>query len=371
MQDAARRLSWNANVPYSTSFQTTNRAKINTEDLFTQFLKESADPKAYKFNICINKVNPKTVAQKEAAKEKLEATQGNKKIQAGADADDWEPLAGASHLSNMFDTIAMIKSKHPPKGHLTGFHEVSLYVNPKNSKELMILDLNRVTVWAKAIMKKGLVNLYHPPNVPGFDWDNSAPAQLSAATATVAPEPTPIPTAGLPSTPAAMPIQNKDQLHVAWDPLLGKMMAYKFHHAANQTGPAMVHPVGKVQMTHQDGPAGNQQRAGPPNDLSQAIPRPHGGGPPNPPAPQPPSSPAPFNDDASLNEYLRFVHVDPSCPKIRENLDGLGINHYSKLSLMKPKELEKGGLKVADAQALISNLKRYEHHLKKQRGCSE
>ncbi|WAR55159.1 hypothetical protein PtB15_4B779 [Puccinia triticina] len=224
---------------------------------------------------------------------------------------------------------------------------------------------------SKYPMKKGLVNLYHPLNVPGFNWDNSAPAQLSAATATVAPEPTPIPTAGLPKTSAAMPIQKAEQLHVAWDPSLGKMMAYKVHHTANQTGPAMVHPVGEVQMSHQDCLAGNQQRAGPPNDLSQAIPRPHCGGPPNPPAPQPPSSPTSFDDDASLNKYLRFVHVDPSCPKIQENLNGLGINHYRKLSLMKPKELEKVGLKVADAQALISNLKRYEHHLKKQRGCSE
>ncbi|OAV87427.1 hypothetical protein PTTG_29436 [Puccinia triticina 1-1 BBBD Race 1] len=112
-QDAAKLVTWYASIPHGCAFKSGNRATIDTDDQFTKFLEEAAEPDGYKFIVSINEVNPKTVAQREAAIEKLVVSKGKKKKSA-VDVDKWQPSAGATHSSNIIDLIALIKSKHPP-----------------------------------------------------------------------------------------------------------------------------------------------------------------------------------------------------------------------------------------------------------------
>ncbi|WAR54144.1 hypothetical protein PtB15_3B656 [Puccinia triticina] len=328
-QDAAKLVTWYASIPHGSAFKAGNRATIDTDDQFTEFLEEAAEPDGYKFIVSINEVNPKTVAQREAAIEKLEVSKGKKKKSA-VDVDEWQPLAGATHSANVIDLIALIKSKHPPNSKLTGFHELPVYINPKNPLQYMSLDPNRLANWAKAIMKPGPVNEYHPPKDPSFDWD--PPRSTAVAVPTSVIQQSPLVPTGPPTTPQV-------QFLYAWDPLTSQMKPYMAGH-----GPA---PMSQAPPLSYQSPS----NPWPTQSTSHVA--------------QPVSLPAPSDEPDGLEDYLLFTHVDPHCPKLQEGLDKLGINHYSKLYNMQSEELEEAGLKKADARALISNLKKYEHHRKK------
>ncbi|WAR61791.1 hypothetical protein PtB15_12B482 [Puccinia triticina] len=220
----------------------------------------------------------------------------------------------------------------PSELKLTGFHELPVYINPKNSLQYMSLDPNRLANWAKAIMKPGPVNEYHPPKDPSFDWD--PPQSTAVAVPTSVIQQSPLVPTGPPTTPQV-------QVLYAWDPSKSQMKPYMAGH-----GPA---PMSQAPPLSYQSP----YNPWPTQSTSHVA--------------QPVSSPAPSDEPDGLEDYLLFTHVDPDCPKLQEVLDELGINHYSKLYNMQSEELEEAGLKKADARALISNLKKYEHHLKKNR----
>ncbi|POW01976.1 hypothetical protein PSTT_12125 [Puccinia striiformis] len=352
-QEAAgnKLLLW-ATIPHSASFKASDKAKIINEGDFTRFLAQSLDPGTHQCHVSVKEIKPQKLALKEAAISKLDSSHGKRNRSDGEESDTWEASFGAVQSTDIMNAMTMILATHKPQGKITGHHEANVYINPEDPTQWMWVIHPLAGIWARAVVKGGAgVSIYRPPKVPGFDWakpgvappDAQAARTAGAANRTITPTELPA-GAGLPAAGdrATVPPHHVDDIISKWNPAVGQSMPYLPSYgylppenlATVQThghAPALIPNISQHQLAPQ---------------ADQVI-----------------SSPVPSDDEGTFNNFLRFARIKTTCPKIQQDLDTLGVDHYCKLKHFSPSNLVEAGFKPADGRQLISCVKTYECHL--------
>jgi hypothetical protein len=84
----------------------------------------------------------------------------------------------------------------------------------------------------------------------------------------------------------------------------------------------------------------------------------------------PNSSPVPYDMALDLNDYLKFVDVEPT-KQLSVVMHHFGITCYTGFAVVKPDKLEKASSKLVPARLLVSRVKEYKQHLKASRTHAE
>ncbi|KNF05709.1 hypothetical protein PSTG_01112 [Puccinia striiformis f. sp. tritici PST-78] len=333
-QEAAgnKLLLW-ATIPHSASFKASDKAKIINEGDFTRFLAQSLDPGTHQCHVSVKEIKPQKLALKAAAISKLDSSHGKRNRSDGEESDTWEASFGAVQSTDIMNAMTMILATHKPQGKITGHHEANVYINPEDPTQWMWVIHPLAGIWARAVVPKPGVA---PP-------DAQAARTAGAANRTITPTELPA-GAGLPAAGdrATVPPHHVDDIISKWNPAVGQSMPYLPSYgylppenlATVQThghAPALIPNISQHQLAPQ---------------ADQVI-----------------SSPVPSDDEGTFNNFLRFARIKTTCPKIQQDLDTLGVDHYCKLKHFSPSNLVEAGFKPADGRQLISCVKTYECHL--------
>ncbi|KNZ54097.1 uncharacterized protein VP01_3044g4 [Puccinia sorghi] len=122
-----------------------------------------------------------------------------KKREPEAD-DDQAPIpsVGGAHSAEIVANIREICAQNPPCEHLTGNHEIPVFINPKNKNQFFRITVNWVTLWTMAMTKNSDITPSNPPNSPAFTFEIYAPPLCSDCDQ-------PRQSPGVPTTPQAPP----------------------------------------------------------------------------------------------------------------------------------------------------------------------
>ncbi|POV98897.1 hypothetical protein PSTT_14131 [Puccinia striiformis] len=356
LYDEMKQVTWHASIPHGGDFAAKNKANINTQELFTNFLAECDLAGENKCLIFLEQDDPKSVARVAAAIAGLEKTQAKKSKYGPADEIedevDWAPSAGALSQANVMKIVATLRATHPPRPRLTGKHECGALVNPRNDSEFVLLTTDRLILWAQAMTVNPEVTAQVPPVSPAFDWETRSTTETRA--------PNQPPGAAIyPHTPQPMgypaPFMfNSFPPHYYGHP--PPQMGGHFAYPPSQMSPGQLgghrYALPHAPM-YPAGAASPQLAQG--SSASQAAGIPDR------------SSPAVSEEGVDLGQYLKFAHVDPTVDQVREALDTLGITHYSAFKDFSATELEEAGFKKAHARSLTTYIGRFERRLKKNR----
>ncbi|OAV98515.1 hypothetical protein PTTG_01838 [Puccinia triticina 1-1 BBBD Race 1] len=190
--------------------------------------------------------------------------------------------------------------------HLTGSHETSVFINPENPNEFFQMTPKRIAMWAKAI---------DPPKSDSFQFKTKEDQ----------PQPPP-PVPAQPQPPAAAAgVQYPIPFGLAMPP---GMFFNPMHMATSMAMPPWMN-------------------AGPGQNLSST--------------PEPPTTPP----DSSIEDFLKYAHVNPESPQVADGISTLGITHWTMFKEFKASELVSKGIPEGPARSIVSAAKKYATHLMK------
>ncbi|KAH9443893.1 hypothetical protein Pst134EB_026284 [Puccinia striiformis f. sp. tritici] len=370
LYDEMKQVTWHASIPHGGDFAAKNKANINTQELFTNFLAECDLAGENKCLIFLEQDDPKSVARVAAAIAGLEKTQAKKSKYGPADEIedevDWAPSAGALSQANVMKIVATLRATHPPRPRLTGKHECGALVNPRNDSEFVLLTTDRLILWAQAMTVNPEVTAQVPPVSPAFDWETRSTTETRAPN--VSPESNTI-TQAAPATAMGQPMPNgltpwnvspnhfQQPPGAAIYPHTPQPMGYPapfmfnsfpphyYGHPPPQMGGHFAYPPSQMSPGQLGGhryalPHAPMYPAGAASpQLAQGSSASQAAGIPD------RSSPAVSEEGVDLGQYLKFAHVDPTVDQVREALDTLGITHYSAFKDFSATELEEAGFK--------------------------
>ncbi|KNZ56851.1 hypothetical protein VP01_2301g4 [Puccinia sorghi] len=130
-------ITWEVSVPHGGPFSAKNKATINNDWVFANFIEVISMP------------DPNAAAQKNKALKMLQ-----RKHEPEAD-DDQPPIpsVGGAHSAKIVANICKICAQNPPCENLTtGNHKIPVFINPKNKNEFFWITVDRVTLWAMAMV---------------------------------------------------------------------------------------------------------------------------------------------------------------------------------------------------------------------------
>ncbi|OAV86918.1 hypothetical protein PTTG_29663 [Puccinia triticina 1-1 BBBD Race 1] len=289
------KLTWNLIILHDGPFAAAQKRRINCQETFTRFLlaAEGAS-KTLPIVCCLVQQDPNSLAQKESAYKHLRTTMdtGSSSV-ANPPADG--PSQGVQNAASLAELISQLESIPKAAPHLTGSHEGHVFINPANSNEYFNLTVGRASAWAKAIQNNpGKVTLLVPPQTVG----DLPPPPVSA-----------------PAPAAPAPVLNLFNC------------PGMFYNPMNMGTPTntmnMVSPMNMPSSLNVPAPSV-------PSQGSSSL--------------NAPRTPTPPNNTSTIEDFLRFAHVDPNSPEVQEGMTALGITHWTMFKWFDTQELHNKGI---------------------------
>ncbi|OAV86018.1 hypothetical protein PTTG_30133 [Puccinia triticina 1-1 BBBD Race 1] len=319
---------WNVIIPNGRIFSAAQKKRIDSNEIFTQFLLVAeGTPESRQIICCLVQKDPIVVAQKESAYKHLRT------MYAGPSSEETPsdgPSAGAQEAASLTDLVQQLGCIHKPAEHLTRSHEVGVFINPENPNEFFKMTPKQIAMWAKAILNSkktnpGQVTLGVPPKSDSFQFQTKE--DLPPPQAPVQP-------------PLPAPVLAAYQY-----PTKSAAFQYPTQFGFSMPPGVFFNPMQLAASNSMTGPTGPSTPEHPTRALSPITP--------------------PSGEDHSLKDFLEFAHVNPDSPGVIEGIGTLGITHWTMFKSFSFDELASRGIPEGPAQSIVSSAKKYAHHLMK------
>ncbi|OAV90998.1 hypothetical protein PTTG_28120 [Puccinia triticina 1-1 BBBD Race 1] len=161
---------WNVIIPNGRTFAAAQKKRLNSTEIFTQFLQVAeVTPKSRKIICRLVQKDPTILAQKESVYKHLRLMHAGPSSAAEDPADG--PSAGAQEAASLTDLVKELGCIHEPAEHLTGSHETSVFINPKNPNEFFQMTPKcGLLCGPKQLQNPGQVTLRIPPKSDSFQF---------------------------------------------------------------------------------------------------------------------------------------------------------------------------------------------------------
>ncbi|OAV92273.1 hypothetical protein PTTG_09479 [Puccinia triticina 1-1 BBBD Race 1] len=233
------------------------------------------------------------------------------------------PSAGAQAVSSLTNLVQELACIHKLAQHLTGSHETGVFINPKNPNEFFQMTPKQIALWAKAIRHNpSKVTLRNPPKSDSFQFKTKEDQ----------PQPPPqVPAQPPPQVPAQPPPLGPPApvLSAAVQFAMPPGMFFNPMHLATSMA---LPPLPWMNV-----------------GTSQNLPG----------TPEAPATPP----DSSIEDFLKYAHVNPESPQVVDGISALGITHWTMFKEFKASELVSHGIPEGPARSIVSSAKKYAHHL--------
>ncbi|OAV90436.1 hypothetical protein PTTG_03950 [Puccinia triticina 1-1 BBBD Race 1] len=198
------------------------------------------------------------------------------------------PSAGAQAASSLTNLVQELGCIHKPAQHLTGSHETGVFINPENPNEFFQMTPKQIALWAKAIRHNpSKVTLRNPPKSNSFQFKTKEDQ----------PQPPPL---GPPAPVSSAAVQFAMPPGMFFNPM---------HMANSMTLP----PSPWINVgTSQNLPGTPEASATPP--------------------------------DSSIEDFLKYTHVNPESPQVVDGISALGITHWTMFKEFKASKLVSHGI---------------------------
>ncbi|OAV88391.1 hypothetical protein PTTG_08206 [Puccinia triticina 1-1 BBBD Race 1] len=302
---------WNMIIPNGRTFAAAQKKRLDSAEIFTQFLQVAeATPESRKIICCLVQKDPTMLAQKESVYKHLRLMHSGPSSSVKDPVDG--PSAGAQEAASLTDLVQELGCIHKPAEHLTGSHETGVFINPEKPNKFFQMTPKQIAMWAKAIRQNpGQVTLRIPPKSDSFQFKTKDD------------QPTPPPPVPAQPPPPAAGVQYPTPFSLAMPP----GMFFNLMHMAN---PMKMPPWMNA-------------------DPSQNLPG----------TPEPPTTPP----DSSLEDFLKYTHVNPESSQVTDGISTLGITHWTMFKEFKASELVSKRIPEGPACSIVSSAKKYAKHL--------